>query len=226
MCPGERLPAEVQDLAERLGGKSACSRSRVVLKQRGRVLKPRGIRRVPFTATQVVDLHMLAFAWRASLGHMRAIRVSDSLVDGVARHETRIFGVSIEGIREPTSYAHEWMIRYLLTLPWVPDAILCNRDLQWTVSDPDTIRVTAHCGDVRAEVILRLNAEGRIETADALDIDRYDAEFSIEDAWRACFSVYRHDEGQMVPSSCEFVRRSKARGMEVYQFQVTDRHVT
>jgi hypothetical protein len=226
MRTGERLPAEVEELAERLGGKSACSRSRVVLKQNGRLLKPRGIRRVPFTATQVVDLHMPAFAWRASLGHMRAIRVTDSLVDGVACHETRIFGVPIKGIREPTTHAHEWMIRYLLTLPWVPDAIVCNRNLQWTVSDPDTIRVRAHCGDVCAEVILRLNAEGRIEAADALEIDRYDAEFSVEDAWRARFSVYQHDEGQMVPSSCEFVRRSKARGMEMYEFHVTDRHVT
>lgn len=94
-----------------------------------------------------MDLHSVGFAWRATLGSTRAIRVSDSLADGIASHKSRIFGVvPTERMRERTARAHEWVIRYLLTLPWVPDAILCNRELHWTVSDPGTIRVRSHCG--------------------------------------------------------------------------------
>ncbi|MDB6160677.1 MAG: hypothetical protein JWO04_4383 [Gammaproteobacteria bacterium] len=57
----------------------------------------------------------------------------------------------------------------------------------------------AHCGDVRAEVILRLNAEGWIESTDALKIDRYGDDLSVEDALRAirCVSAPRGPDGAL-----------------------------
>jgi hypothetical protein len=132
-------------------------------------------------------------------------------------HKTRVFGVlPVERFCERQRRARAWVIRYLLTPPCAPDATLCNRDLNWTVSDAGTLRVSGSCQDAYAEVILRLNADGRIGSADALDITRRD-DLSVEDAWRARFSAYRSDEGQMVPSSCEYVRRSRIRGLQEYQ---------
>ena len=95
------------------------------------------------------------------------------------------------------------LMRYLAELAWAPDAILLNTALRWREDAPDRLAVSAGTGERAAEVMLRLDNEGRIASAFAPDRPRSATSPILPTPWRGRFSDYRFHDSTWLPFAGE-----------------------
>lgn len=140
------LPRPVLDLAKRSGVENGSSARRVTLTQSGDMRLGKGTRRSRFHARQTIEVAETGFEWRASFGPFDAISVTDAYRDGAGSLDVRVFGfISLAHMNGP-AFAKGEIMRYLTEIALVPDAILQNRSLLWTVLDDRTLNVAAGSG--------------------------------------------------------------------------------
>src|SRR5919108_31860 len=126
--------------------------------QRGEMWQKPDGRAMRFTATQSLAVERVAFSWQARfpLVGPLALRVVDDYADGDGKLEVRLFGLPLQRQRDPETVAGE-ALRYLAELPFVPPAIVHNRELEWRQLDERRVEVSAHLGGERLVVELELN---------------------------------------------------------------------
>ena len=103
---------------------------------------------MPFTASQTIATVVTGFAWRASFWPARYLMVADYFAGDQGGTQggmdARLFGAKRAAGEEGTEAANQGeALRYLVELPWKPDAILANADLERTLLDPVTFKVAA-----------------------------------------------------------------------------------
>lgn len=126
------------------------------------ILKP-GKRPLRFDAVEEFTVDRVAFAWRARfplLGPL-AMRVVDSYDGQDGLLEVRILGVPVQRKRGP-ELAQGEVYRYLAEIPWVPQAILSNSQLEWSTLDEHAVEVATRVAGERLTLRLVFNEEGEI----------------------------------------------------------------
>jgi hypothetical protein len=157
-----------------------------------------------FTARQTISIDECAFAWRARISPLGIVVVCDALEEARGRLEVLAFGI-IPISRAAHSFAlmRGELMRYLAELAWAPEAILLNTALRWRVDGPDRLTVSAGSGETAAEVMLTLDADGRIACAFAPDRARSTTAPFLPTPWRGRFSAYRQQDGMWLPFAGE-----------------------
>ncbi len=201
--PGARtdLPAEVIRLGEVLGARGDVVQPFVQLEQCGEMWKAKGAKPMRFSAFQTIRSDKPGFLWQAS---MDLVLVADYLVGSVGGLEGRLAGViSVMKLVGGDDIRQGQLLRYLAELPWNPDAILCNRELEWTVLGPKSIRVAAGTGAARGEITFELDGDGYIATAKA--VSRLCAENGklVPRPWHGRFWDYELIGDRMIPRQAE-----------------------
>lgn len=200
-----RLPATVYDLAIRLGVCTERISASVILTQTGRMKnKIDSDAWTTFKASQTISTRRCAFDWRARFGPFGIMSVRDA-VDGADAHlDVKLLKYIpvAHGTSAPVLVRGELM-RYLGEIALAPDAILFNTALRWRVDGPDTLMVSAGSGTCNAEVILGLNADGRIGSIFAPDRPRSVAALFLPTPWRGRFWEYRQHNGRWLPFAAE-----------------------
>ena len=142
-APGH-VPAEAVALAHRLGIEEPRYGGSILLRQTGRLRSDSRARWMRFKARQHIAVDRCAFAWRAGVGPLGFIHVEDAL-DGV----TPIGRVAALGMipLARSEYSVPLLkgevMRYLAEMPWAPDAILANSELQWEAQGEGRLAVSA-----------------------------------------------------------------------------------
>ena len=155
------LPVEVFVLAARLGARADGNSGYVTFKQTGQMWQAPGAKPMAFSATQTIRLDAPGFLWRASFGGL--IMVADYFVGNNGGMEVRaLSAVPLTSIVGSAVANKGEIMRYLAELPLSPDALLFNKELDWTVIDSKTLKVASGAADSRGEVTLYLDDNGLI----------------------------------------------------------------
>jgi len=201
----DRLPAAVRDLAVRLGANLQSDARSVRLRQTG-WMKPRleANSWMSFTATQTISTRDCEFDWRARAGPFGVVSGRDALVNGEGRFDVMALGIiPIVRAEHSSALVRGELMRYLAEVPWAPDAILQNTELRWRKDGPDTLAVSVGSGETACEVVLSLDAEGRIAGGFAPDRPRSATAPYLPTPWRGRFSDYRRHCGRWLPFAGE-----------------------
>ena len=167
-------------------------------------LKPSG-RPLRFSAVEELAVEEVAFSWRARLRFAPAasLRVVDSYVAGEGLLEVRLLGLlPVVRARGPDVSEGE-AVRYLAELPWVPHAILANRELQWRELDEQTVEVGTVVGSTRVTVQLEFDADGDIVGTWCEARPRTEAKQAVPRPWAGSFGDYAVVGGIRVPTRGE-----------------------
>jgi len=200
-----RRPASVYELALRLGADPKSDPRDVRLTQTGRMKTKLDAKSwMPFTATQSISTHRCEFDWLARAGPLGMISARDALADGKGRLDVTALGfIPIARAERSPALVRGELMRYLAELPWAPDAIFHNTELRWRTDGPDTLAVSAGCGETASEVVLSLDGDGRIAGAFAPDRPRSATAPTLPTPWRGRFSDYRRHNGRWLPFAGE-----------------------
>lgn len=225
--PRDDLPAAVVDLARRLGARSAPGGSVVTLVQRGRMKRALGSDAwMAFTARQSIATDHCDFAWRARFGPCGVISVLDALDGAGGRLDVTALGfIPVARTKRTAALTRGELMRYLVELPWAPDAILANRALHWREGGSGELIVGAGEGASAVEISLGLDSAGRIATAFASDRPRSAVEPILPTPWRGSFSDYRLHLGRWIPFAGEVAWEIDGRE-ELYWQGTIDRWAT
>jgi hypothetical protein len=157
------LPTPLRALAARAGDSAA---RQVRITQRGQMwLKP-GARAMAFTAVQHIAVERVAFSWKARfplLGPL-ALRVVDDYDAGTGALTVSLFGLPLQRQRNPETMRGE-ALRYLAELPFVPPALVMNRELEFQEIDDRRVDVAATVAGERLKVTLDLDERGNVVRA-------------------------------------------------------------
>lgn len=126
------------------------------------ILRP-GRRPLSFDAVEEFTVDRVAFAWRARfplLGPL-AMHVVDSYDGRDGLLEVRILGVPVQRKRGPELAIGE-AYRYLAEIPWVPQAILSNSQLEWSALHEHGVEVATRVAGERLALQLMFNEAGEI----------------------------------------------------------------
>lgn len=159
---------------------------------------------VGFTATEHFSTREVAFVWnaRVRMAPMVGAVVVDRFSHGRGLLDARLFGtLSVaHGVGPDTDVGEAQ--RYLAEIPWVPQAIALNPELQWRSIDERRIEVGAGIDSARAVVWLELDAGGDIVRVSARR-PRQVGDKSVLTAWGGAFSAYHELGGLRVPTHAE-----------------------
>jgi len=221
----DRLPAPVRDFARRNGGEVRAGHLALILTQEADLRLKRGGLFKRFRARQIVAVGQPEFVWRARqrFGPFTLVTVLDAMVGGEGRLEARLFGAlplaRVTGVETTLAEAY----RYLAELPWAPDAILGNPELEWRLTGEGEaeVKLNTRVGTVR--VIFRFDAAGDIVEMEARDRPASDPDGRpVRYDWHGRFGDYRRIGSRRVPGYGE-VGYVYPGGYEVYfRGRVTD----
>lgn len=200
-----RLPAAVYDLALRLGANPQRVPTGAKLTQTGQMKRKLGTDAwMKFTAKQTISANHCAFDWRARFGPFGIMSVRDAVDDQEAHLDAKLLGfIPVMHNDSSTALIRGEMMRYLAEIALMPDAILFNAALRWRVDGHDSLAVSAGIGKGSAEVILGLDADGRIASTFAPDRPRSVSPPFLPTPWRGHFSDYREHHGRWLPFGAE-----------------------
>jgi hypothetical protein len=194
------LPPEVAALANTSGAQSEKPASCVQITQTGQMWMSPDAKPVKFTAQQTIATTPSGFIWRAIINPLRLIMVADYFVDGQGGLDVRLLGAVPLANEIGTVEANLGeILRYLAELPWNPDAILYNTELDWAVLDAQTIKVAFRAVGPRAEIIFKLNSDGLIETALAESRPYTNGKQKLDRPWHGRFWDYQRIDGRLMP---------------------------
>jgi hypothetical protein len=157
----EQLPELARRYVSRALPPGASTPRTVRVRQVGEMWKKPGARAMRFEASEDFAVERVAFTWRARfpiVGPL-ALTVTDGLADGVGRLRVSLLGLPLQTQRGPETNLGEAM-RYLAELPWAPQAVLANRELEWRSVDERTLEVSCAVASATATVRWTFDAEG------------------------------------------------------------------
>lgn len=223
-----RLPAAVFDLALRLGANPQQVPTGVKLTQMGRMKRKLGTENwMKFKAKQTISAHHCAFDWRARFGPFGMLSVRDAVDDQDAHLDAKLLGfIPVMHNGSSPALVRGEMMRYLAEIALMPDAILFNRALRWHVHGPSTIAVSAGQGTGAADIMLGLDADGRIETTFAPDRPRSVTPPYLPTPWRGRFSDYRWHCGRWLPFVAEIGWEIDGKGQLYWQGRMETWEIT
>jgi hypothetical protein len=174
-----------------------------------------------FTAAQTLSTRGCEFEWRARAGPLGLISGRDSLADGEGRFDILALGViPLARAAHTAALVRGELMRYLAEIAWVPQAILHNHDLRWTVLDADTLAVEAGSVETASRVLLSLDGDGRIAGAYAADRPRSAVAPTLPTPWRGRFSDYRRHGGLWLPFAGEVAWEIEGRRVPYWQCRI------
>jgi len=196
------LPAAVVALGERMGARVESVPAFAVFEQTGQMWQMPGGKPRDFTAKQIVQVGTPGFLWRATMG---PVIVADYFIAGTGGMEVMLLGAFPIARAVGGAAADQGeILRYLVELPWCPDAILANRSLVWVVIDAKTIKVAAGAGAARGEVTFELDDDGLIARASAPSRAYAEANGRTSARpWRGRFWDYQRIGGRLMPMQGE-----------------------
>jgi hypothetical protein len=179
---------------------------RVCLTQTGEMqLKPG--RWLGFAAVQEISVDRVEFSWKArfTVAPLVSLHVRDWYRDQDAALEGRLWGrFPVLRARGPEVVRSEAM-RYLAELPWAPQAMVGNRELEWREIDDASVDVATRVADSRVGVRLHLDEAGDIVKATAEARPRRVGKHAIGTPFIGSFGAYEEVGGVRVPTTAEAV---------------------
>jgi hypothetical protein len=195
------LPALVSRYAEQaLGG--GLETGRVQIDQRGEMTLKQGAAPRRFSATETFDTEAVAFCWKARfqiVGPL-AISVTDFYDGGDGGIEVRVLGVPVQRKRG-AEMAEGEAFRYLAEIPWVPQAIAANSQLEWRELDQRRVEVATRVREKRVAVQLTFDENDHIVETRA-ERPRSEAGNAVT-PWIGTYSAYREVSGVVIPTRGE-----------------------
>lgn len=167
-------------------------------------LKPGG-RPLPFTALDEFSVAEVAFSWRARFRFLSLVplHVVDGYAAGRGRLEARLLGL-VPVMRQSGQAASEGeAMRYLAEIPWVPHAMLVNRQLEWRELDTQRLEVATSVGAARVAVELGFDVAGDIVSASAQARPHPEGKTTVRRPWGGRFSDYEVIGGVRIPTEAE-----------------------
>ena len=205
-APRTDLPTAIETFARRnlLGAEPGAGLTEFTQDCAMRLSKGAGW--TPMDARQTAATSAAGFAWHARLrrGPLTVVAVTDAFAAGAGSLTVRALGsIPIARTEGPETDRGEAM-RYLAELPWTPDAILLNPDLDWTDLGEGRFDVAVDTAGGRAAVTLLLDALGDITGMEAERRRTTDeAGNPVDLPWRGAFSDYGGIGGRRIPLSGE-----------------------
>ena len=198
------LPPLVQRYAERAVPRPGDARGLVRLAQSGEMWQKPGGRALRFTAVEELAVGEVAFSWRARfrLAPLLSLRVHDWYRAGEGALEGRLLGLPVLRSRGPEVVKGEAM-RYLAELPWIPQAMVSNPELEWRELDDATVEVATLVAGSRSAVRLHFDAAGDIVTGSAEARPRAVGKGVVDTPFSGEFGEYRVLDGIRVPTTAE-----------------------
>lgn len=200
----DELPALLRSYLERsLPGDRPLPR-RVRITQEGEMWQKPGGHAMRFTAVEEFAVGRVAFAWRARfpLVPLVATRAVDEYADGDGQLVARLLGIPVMRQRGPETAAGE-ALRYLAELPWAPQAIAANRELQWRELDGDDIEVATAVAGKRLPVRFQFDAAGDIVRASTDVRPRSVGKTFVTTPWSGTFGDYQVFNETRIPTRAE-----------------------
>ena len=183
--------------------------------------KPGG-RAMRFEATQRFAVDSVAFSWQARfrMAGPIAIRVVDDYADGEGGLEVRVLGIPIRRQTGREIVAGE-ALRYLAELPWVPYAIVRNRELEWREAGERRVEVATRVGGERLMVELQFDAAGNL-TRSSSEMRLLEVEKAwVPAPWAGDFSEYELVGGIRIPTRAEVYWELESGRFVYWRGQVT-----
>jgi hypothetical protein len=179
-------------------------------------LKPRG-RALRFSAVEDFTVEEVAFSWRARFRFLPLIslRVVDGYTAGVGQLEARLLGLVPVMRQRGQATAEGEAVRYLAEIPWVPHAMLANRQLEWLEVDAQTVEVATEVGSARVAVQLGFDDAGDIVSAFSNARPYLEGKATVPRPWGGVFSRFEVVGGVRIPTRAE-VRWELPEGPFVY----------
>lgn len=155
-----------------------------------------------FEAEQELSVQRVEFSWRARfpLAPLVALHVRDWYHAGEGALEVRFWRLPIKRLGGDAVAKGE-AIRYLAELPWVPQAIVQNRELEWREVDDRTVEVGTRVAGARLAVLLHFNAAGDIVAASAQDRPRAVGKDAVATPFTGEFGDYQVLDGVRLPTT-------------------------
>jgi Family of unknown function (DUF6544) len=131
------------------------------------------------------------------------LRVVDGYAAGQGRLEARLLGL-VPVMRQSGQTASEGeAMRYLSEIPWVPHAMLANRQLEWRELDAHTVEVATSVGPARVALQLEFDAAGDIVSAFSHARPRAEGKTTMPRPWGGVFRDYDVVGGVRIPTHAE-----------------------
>jgi hypothetical protein len=168
--------------------------------QAGEMVRKPGGHPLPFTAVEEFAVEEVAFSWRARFPILPLVsmRVLDGYAAGEGRLEARLFGLPLMRFGGPETSEGE-AIRYLSELPWVPHAMLANRELEWSEIDARTVEVATRVGSGRVAFRIEFDPSGDIVGGSA-ERPRTEGKKVVRTPWAGTFGDYALVGGVRIPT--------------------------
>ena len=200
--PRTDLPPEVVALAARVGAMAEAG-GFATFDQSGQMWSKPGAKPMAFTAHQTVRADAAGFLWRAKFQRPVPMVVADYFQDGTGALEVRVLGAVQVTRGAGPAFDQGEAVRYLAEIPLNPDAILCNRTLEWTVIDARTISVAMGVGAARGAVTFDLDDNGLITGMFTPSRMSMEGNVAVARPWRGRFWDYQQMGGRLLPLQAE-----------------------
>jgi hypothetical protein len=171
--------------------------------QIGEMSKQPGGRRMPFKATEDFVVDTVAFSWRARfplIGPL-AMQVVDDFAEDNGGLRVRLLGIPLQTQRGPETAVGQAM-RYLAELPWAPQAIAANRQLEWREVDERSVEVATQVGSSRVAVRWEFDDTGDVLRTTGVRPRPVGKTF-VPTPWGGDFGDYTSFQGTRIPASGE-----------------------
>ncbi|MGL4279857.1 MAG: DUF6544 family protein [Albidovulum sp.] len=226
--PVTGLPQPVHDFAVRSGAQAGSGLRIASLTQVGELRLKQGGAFGKVGAWQAVALGTPGFVWLARLdaGPVPKLRILDAYVRGAGQLEARAFGSVRLARAGGAALTLGEAYRYLAELPFVPDAILGNPEIEWRLTARNIAEARMATPAGAARVSFRFDAAGDIVEMEAKGRPTLDADGAeAKRDWRGYFRDYRQIGPRRIPATAE-VGYVYPEGYEAYyRLTVTDNHL-
>jgi hypothetical protein len=192
VAPDRRLPEPIRRyLARNLPDDRSAPR-RVRITQEGEMWQKPGARAMRFTALEEFAVETVALAWRARfpLLPLIAMKVADEYANGDGHLVARLLGIPLMRKSGPETSIGE-ALRYLAELPWSPQAIAANGELEWRQLEGDSVEVATAVAAQGAAVRFQFDRAGDIVRASCDTRPRPVGKTFVATPWSGTFADYK-----------------------------------
>jgi hypothetical protein len=169
--------------------------------QHGEMWRRPGAKPRRFSAIEEFHTDEVAFSWHARfpIGPLLVARIDDGYRDGVGWMRGSIVRIPfLDTSDEGVTFGEAQ--RYLAEIPWVPHAVLANRNLYWTQIDARRVALSTFVGARRAVAVLEFDALADIVR---VHVDARPRAGDVPRPWTGYFTDYASFGGVRIPRTAE-----------------------